>query len=160
MKVPSIIAASAAMALSACAAAQANVQTQAAADLQAFPAAQPGQTRHVITLPAQDDDAALKVELIVGKTMRIDCNRHSFGGALEERTAQGWGYSYYVLENLGQGVSTLMGCPPGSEREAFVRSSSETLVRYNSRLPLVVYTPQDVQLRYRVWRAGAEQSVD
>lgn len=52
-----------------------------------------------------------------------------------------------------------MGCPPGSERTAFVRSSDETLVRYNSRLPLVVYTPEDVELRYRVWRGGEEQTV-
>lgn len=154
-----VIAGVAAVTLSACATAQAGGQSTAT-DLTPFPAAQAGQTRHVIALPAHTNEDALKVELIVGKTQKVDCNQHRFGGALQERTAEGWGYNYYVLDSLGQGVSTMMACPPGSERDAFVRSSSETLVRYNSRVPLVVYTPQDVQVRYRVWRAGEEQIAD
>ncbi len=161
-----LMASLASLSLAACAGAtalpdaQATAQgTGASADLQAFPAAVAGQTRHVIQLPALADEDRHKVELIVGRTQSVDCNRHMFGGALQERTADGWGYTYYVLDSLGQGVSTLMGCPPGSERTAFVRSSDETLVRYNSRLPLVVYTPEDVELRYRVWRGGEEQMV-
>ena len=27
------------------------------------------------------------------------------------------------------------------------------LLRYNSRLPVVVYVPADVEVRYRIWRA-------
>jgi ecotin len=27
------------------------------------------------------------------------------------------------------------------------------LLRYNSRLPLVVYVPEGVEVRYRIWRA-------
>lgn len=128
-------------------------------DLRAFPAATQGQTRHVINLPAMQDENRAKIELIVGKTQQVDCNHHFYGGQLQERTAEGWGYNYYVLDNLGNGASTLLGCPSNASRTAFVRSSSETIVRYNSRLPLVVYTPSDVELRYRVWRAGEEQSV-
>lgn len=149
----------AAVTLAACGTTQAQGgAVQSPDDLAAFPAATAGQTRHVIRLPAQADEDALKVEVIVGKTIRIDCNRHSFGGRLQERTAEGWGYSYYVLDSLGRSVSTMMACPPGSERDAFVRSSDQTLIRYNSRLPLVVYTPSDAEVRYRVWRAGEEQS--
>lgn len=29
-------------------------------------------------------------------------------------------------------------------------------VRYNSRLPIVVYVPETVLVRYRIWAAGAE----
>lgn len=123
-------------------------------DLAPYPAASAGQVQHVIRLPGLGDEAAAKVEIIVGKTMTIDCNQHFFGGRLEQKTAEGWGYDYFVLESLGSGASTLMGCVEGSEREAFVRSSSETLVRYNSKLPVVIYTPDDVEVRYRVWRAG------
>lgn len=126
-------------------------------DLAAFPAARDGQTRHVIHLPAHSDEDAMKVELIVGKTVKIDCNHHAFNGRIETRTAEGWGYDYYVLESLGAGVSTMMGCPPGSERDAFVRSPNQQLIRYNSRLPLVVYAPADTEVRYRIWRADAEQ---
>ncbi len=35
----------------------------------------------------------------------------------------------------------------------FVSLGSETIVRYNSRVPLVVYVPAGVEVRYRFWRA-------
>lgn len=129
-----------------------------AIDLPAFPAAMAAFTQHVIRLPAQADEDALKVEIIVGKTMKVDCNRHSFGGRLQERTLEGFGYPYYVLDSLGAAASTMMACPPGSERKMFVRSSDQTLIRYNSRLPIAVFVPSDVEVRYRVWRAGEEQT--
>ncbi|MGH7028650.1 serine protease inhibitor ecotin [Brevundimonas sp.] len=166
MKHPlTILAAAAAVTLAACGTTQAqggpadgSVGAQNPDDLKAFPAASAGQTRHVIRLPAQADEDALKIEVIVGKTMKVDCNRHIFGGRLQERTAEGWGYNYYVLDSLGQAASTMMVCPPGSEHDAFVRSRAQDLIRYNSRLPLVVYAPADVEVRYRVWRAGEEQT--
>ena len=130
-----------------------------ASDLTAYPAATRGQKRHVIRLPQMQNEDSAKIELIVGKTQQIDCNHHMYGGQLQERTAEGWGYNYYVLDSLGQGATTLMGCPDNSTRTAFVRSSSETIIRYNSKLPVVVYTPEDVELRYRVWRSGDEQTV-
>ena len=161
---PSLFAGVAALTLAACAAAQAesamtpSTAQSGADDLKAFPAATAGQTRHVIRLPAQSDEDVLKVEVIVGKTMRVDCNRHSLGGRLEERTAEGWGYTYYVIDSLGQAASTMMACPPGSEHDAFVRAGGQELIRYNSRLPLVVYAPTDAEVRYRVWRAGEEKT--
>ena len=30
------------------------------------------------------------------------------------------------------------------------------LVRYNSRVPLVVYVPEDAEARYRIWTTEAE----
>lgn len=86
---PSLFAGAAALTLAACAAAQAQspvtdstppAQNSATDALKAFPAAAAGQTRHVITLPAQTDESALKVELILGKTQTVDCNRQVFGG--------------------------------------------------------------------------------
>lgn len=129
-------------------------------ELKAFPAAEAGHKQFVIELPEVENEADLKLELIVGRTMTVDCNHHMFGGALEEKTAEGWGYTYYVLEDLGAAASTMMGCPENSEREAFVRSSAETIIRYNSKLPVVVYAPEDVELQYRVWRADAAVSVE
>lgn len=163
MKQPLVIAACvAALSLTACGGASALGEPQsssAANDLQAFPAAEPGQVRHVIRLPTQGDEDALKVELIFGQTTRVDCNRKVFGGEMQTRTAQGWGYDYFVLPSLGQGATTLMGCPPNSERDAFVTTAPQPLVRYNSRLPLVVYAPEGVEVRYRLWRAGETQTV-
>ena len=171
MKLPSLLFAGvAALSLTACATAQAegalpgsqangqnNGQARASDNLRAFPAATAGQTRHVINLPAQADEDALKVEIILGKTQTVDCNRQVFGGQLETRTAEGWGFDYYVLPALGAGASTLMGCPAGSEHQAFVTTQPQPLIRYNSRLPLMVYAPSDVEVRYRLWRAGETQ---
>ncbi|XVN43983.1 MAG: ecotin family protein [Rickettsia hoogstraalii] len=30
----------------------------------------------------------------------------------------------------------------------------ETFLRYNSKLPIVVYTPKDVELHYVIWHRG------
>ena len=163
MKYPlTILSCAAAMTLAACGTTSAQVGPgvgpQGADELKAFPAATAGQTRHVIRLPQQANEDALKVEIIVGRTARVDCNNHFFGGRIETRTAEGWGYDYYVLPALGAMAGTLMGCPANSEREVFVAAPEQPLVRYNSRLPLVVYAPQDVEVRYRLWRAGETQS--
>ncbi|WP_292051178.1 MULTISPECIES: serine protease inhibitor ecotin [unclassified Brevundimonas] len=153
----------AALAVTACATApvvaQAPTATGQAAEnandqLKAFPAATAGQKRHVLTVPAVQNEDELKVELIIGKTQQIDCNNHVLGGEVQTRTAEGWGYDYYVVPRLGPGASTLMGCPNNSTREAFVTIPQQTLVRYNSRLPIVIYTPEDAEVRYRIWRAG------
>ena len=129
-------------------------------ELKAFPEAVAGQKRHVLILPAVANEDDLKVQLLIGKTQTIDCNHHILGGQLETRTAQGWGYDYYVLPSVGAGASTLMGCPANSEREAFVTIPDQPLLRYNSRLPVVVYTPDDVEVRYRIWRAGEVRGLD
>jgi ecotin len=53
-----------------------------------------------------------------------------------------------------------MACPDNTKKKTFVRSSDEPLLRYNSRLPLVVFAPVDVEIRYRIWRAGRERMTD
>ena len=42
--------------------------------------------RQVIQLPQQQDESALKVELMIGQTLEVDCNRHRLGGQLESKT--------------------------------------------------------------------------
>lgn len=123
--------------------------------LKPFPQAQNGQQRHVIELPAQPDEAAFKVELIAGKTLAVDCNQQRLSGQWQEKTLQGWGYTYYELSQVGPGMSTLMACPDNNRAKAFVPVAGEPLLlRYNSRLPLVIYAPGDVEVRYRIWSAG------
>lgn len=128
-------------------------------DLKAFPLTESGLQRHVIRLPDVPDPESRKVELLVGKIIEVDCNRPRFTGQLQQKVVQGWGYTYYVLDKLAGPVSTLMACPPGAPREQkFVPAylGEHSLIRYNPRLPLVVFAPVGSEVRYRIWTAGEE----
>lgn len=49
--------------------------------------------RYVLKLPEQADESAVKVELIVGKTVQTDEeNGYFFGGKIAAETIQGWGF--------------------------------------------------------------------
>jgi ecotin len=128
-------------------------------ELKPYPPAEEGMTRHVLQLEKRDQEQDAKVEIIVGKTVMTDgVNRHFFGGKLEQRTIEGWGYTYHILPVLGPMAGTLMGVPGGKEPvETFVQVGGDPyLVRYNSKLPLVVYVPEGCEVRYRIWSAPAE----
>jgi len=46
----------------------------------------------------------------------------------------------------------MMACPHQAETEKFVTGATK-LVRYNSRLPVVVFVPNGYELKYRLWKA-------
>lgn len=127
--------------------------------LKPFPEAAAGYQRYVIHLPPQTNEADFQVELIAGKTLEVDCNRHRLSGQWQEKTVEGWGYTYYELSSVGPAASTLMSCPDASRQQAFVKVGGEPLlVRYNSKLPVVVYAPDDVEVNYRIWAASGSQA--
>lgn len=127
-------------------------------ELAPYPASEAGLTRWVFRMPALDQEQDHKVEIIVGKTLKVDCNPTWFGGDLEQRVLEGWGYPYFRIPEIGQRASTLMACPPEQEpKDAFVTVRGEGfLQRYNSKLPVVVYAPDGFEVRYRVWSAAPE----
>jgi ecotin len=132
---------------------------QAADTMKAFPPAEKGTVRYVLQLPKQDDESVLKVELIVGKTVQTDeRNSYFFGGKVEEETIKGWGFPRYLVSKLGPMAGTLMAIDPNSPKvDRFITLGGDPyLIRYNSRLPIVVYVPEGVEVRYRIWTAGAE----
>jgi ecotin len=131
----------------------------AADNMKAFPPAGAGMVRHVLHLPPQADEAGFKVELIVGRTVEIDAgNRYFFGGRIEEETIKGWGFPRFVVSKLGPMAGTLMAVDPNAPKVVrFITLGGEPyLIRYSSRLPVVVYVPEGVEVRYRIWTAGAE----
>ncbi|MDR2917896.1 MAG: serine protease inhibitor ecotin [Tannerella sp.] len=130
---------------------QSSKVDEATKALEAFPAAEAGMVRHVIQLKSQKDESLFKIEIMPGKNMLVDCNHHTLMGKLEEKDLQGWGYTYYVFSSDGQTRSTLMACNKPKENK-FVYSQTLT-VRYNSRLPIVVYAPEGYDVQYRVWSA-------
>ncbi|MDR2950619.1 MAG: serine protease inhibitor ecotin [Dysgonomonas sp.] len=136
------------------------VQAQSKQDiekaLEPFPKAAEGMVRHVIQLGKKSDESMYKVEIIPGKVMSVDCNHHSLMGNLEEKDLQGWGYNYYEFTSNGQTRSTMMACNKPNENK-FVMGQT-ILIRYNSKLPIVVYAPQGYEIKYRIWKAGKNQS--
>jgi len=126
-----------------------------------YPPADDGYKRMVIHLPALADEDDNKLEIIIGKTLKVDCNRHWFGGQLVEEIAKGWGFPYFILKSVTGPASTLMACSPDRrEQEAFVQvRSDQGLLRYNSKLPVVVYVPVDFEVHYRIWTAKEESGV-
>ncbi|WP_020413810.1 ecotin family protein [Microbulbifer sp. VTAC004] len=136
-----------------------SLTAQAAEPLDAFPVEVEGKQRHVIQLPKVVDESRFMVELVPGKSEVADCNLQSFSAPLERQLLPGWGYPYYVLSELKATPDTQKVCAPGSESRRFIRVRAEGLILpYRSNLPLVVYMPQGVQLKYRVWRADKNMS--
>lgn len=135
----------------------------AADNMKVFPPAEKGMVRYVLQLPEQEDELAFKVELVVGKTVTIDKdNRYFFGGEIESKTIEGWGFTRYVVSKLGPMAGTLMAVDPDAPKaDRFITLGGEPyLIRYNSRLPVVVYVPEGVEVRYRIWSAGDAQTME
>jgi ecotin len=128
-------------------------------NLKAFPPAGEGMVRYVLQLPKQTDESDHRVELIVGKMVQVDAqNRYFFAGRIEAETIEGWGFTRYLVSKLGPMAGTLMAVDPDAPKvERFIALGGEPcLIRYNSRLPVVVYVPEGVAVRYRIWSAEAE----
>ncbi len=123
-------------------------------ELQAFPAATDDMERFVIVLPHKDSDEKgdFKVELIPGKVMLTDGgNKMRHGTIIEPQPLIGWGYTYYEVTGQDVAMSTMMAVPEGDQnKERFVPGTS-LLIRYNSRLPIVIYAPNGYEVRYRIW---------
>ena len=116
-----------------------------------FPEAKEGYVRYVVEVPKMQNDYDHKVELLIGKNTMADCNQRSLWGKIEEVTLKGWGYTYIVASDIQSGPATLMQCPePPKEKFLTIR---DTLRRYNSRLPMVVYVPNGYEVHYRIWNA-------
>lgn len=135
------------------------VSVHAADNMKAFPPAVTGMVRYVLQLPPQENESLFKVELLVGKMVQTDArNRYFFGGKIEASPIKGWGFTRYDVHKLGPMAGTLIAVDPTESKvDRFIALGGEPyLVRYNSKLPVVVYVPDGVEVRYRIWTAGVE----
>ncbi len=135
---------------------------QARENLKAYPAAGEGMKRFVVYLAERPNEEDYRVEVQVGKTVEVDgANRHFFAGRLEEETIEGWGFPKYVVKELGPMAGTRIGVDPNAPKvKRFVGLGGDpNLMRYNSKLPLVVYVPAGAEVRVRVWKAEDHSTI-
>lgn len=116
-----------------------------------------GYMPHIITVPQKENESLLKVQIVPGKTMEIDCNKHGLQGKYERKMLNN-SETYFVFLSKGEVFSTMMGCPDNSKRQAFV-SGPTIFTHYNSKSPFVVYTPNGIDLKYRIWQASEMHAV-
>ena len=82
----------------------------------------------------------------------------AIAGEIKKDTIEGWGFPRYVVGEIGPMAGTRMAIDPNAPKEnRFIRLGGEPyLIRYNSRLPIVIYVPEGVEVRYRIWGGGSE----
>lgn len=131
----------------------------AADNMKAFPPAEKGMVRYVLQVDEREDESLFRVELIVGKTVLLDeANQYFFGGSLKREVIKGWGFPKYTVTDLGPMAGTLMAVDPQAKKvKRFITLGGDPyLIRYNSRLPIVVYVPEGVEVHYRIWSADTQ----
>ena len=128
-------------------------------ELKAFPEAKEGMERFVIVLPHKErsEEGEFRVELVAGQTMMTDgVNQMRMGVKIESRPLKGWGYTFYEVTGKPVTMSTLMAPPPGSAKVKKFVAGTPLQIRYNSRLPVVIYAPEGLEIQFRIWEAPKE----
>ncbi len=120
-------------------------------DISIFPKAKKNMVKHIVELPSVKNQKDFKVEIFVVKKMKVDCNYHTLQGSFVTKNLTGWGYDYYEFKTNGQVMSTMMACPDGKLTEKEILSETKFL-NYNSKVPVVVYTPEGYEVKRKIWR--------
>lgn len=132
-----------------------NSTVKKLSDVAPYPMATKQDNRHVIWLEQKSNESDFKVEIIASKVALKDCNNSWFGADFDDETVKGWGFSYYQIKDVKGPMSTRMACGAEKAKKADVplRLGEDAMLRYNSKLPIVVYAPKDVKVQYRIWSA-------
>ena len=140
-------------------------------NLTGYPEPAPGLKRWVIQpsglLPKSADPLISahpldwRIQLIVGQTVGLDCNikRLSGSGMTMRMLPKASGKALFEVKGPLAVISTKMACPDDQPiRTSFLSLGKQPyLVPYNASWPIVVDLPENVQLRWRVWKAETRQ---
>ncbi|QIR14615.1 serine protease inhibitor ecotin [Shewanella aestuarii] len=124
-------------------------------DTKMFPKPQQGNKQHILALPKLEDESNYMIEVQFGQNQMVDCNQHRLMGSVELKTLDGWGYSYYQVDKVLDGSSTMRMCTE-PEKAQFVMLGEGIKMAYDSRLAKVFYLPENIELRYRIWQVSSE----
>jgi ecotin len=125
-------------------------------NIEMFPTPKEGFEQFVIEVPSKEQEDDFKLEIYAGKNAEIDCNNYRLSGVFTKQTLDGWGYNYYEFSSNGTLAGTLMACPEESKHIEFIKSTSE-LLRYNSKVPIVIYAPKGFEIRYKIWKREIDE---
>lgn len=120
--------------------------------IEMFPTPQGGFKQLYIQVPIEQNEDNLKVEIFAGKTEMIDCNTYFMNGTIKDENLEGWGYNYYTVNSEGVMARTKKACMDNKKTSKFIHIQPQ-LFRYNSKLPIVIYVPENLEIKYRIWRA-------
>lgn len=123
--------------------------------LKSFPEAKTDYKRNVINLPKRNNEDKLKIEIYAGINQEADCNAHMMLGSIDSKNLDGFGYTYYQVTTEERIMSTMKGCLDQKKTMKYIHLQP-IIVPYNSALPLVVYAPENVQIRYKVYTSNNE----
>ncbi len=136
-----------------------SINPDAAKQIKSFPETMEDYDRYVIYLPQQENEETLRLEVIPGIMREVDCNTHWLMGQFDTSVVEGMGYDYMIFKSDGNVASTRVACPDNEMTEKFVAAEGN-FGRYNSQLPVVVFTPKGVELKYKVWKAQDTKTAD
>ena len=140
-------------------------------NLTGYPEPAPGLKRWVIQpsglLPKSADPLISahpldwRIQLIVGQTVTLDCNTKRLSGSVMTMRIlpKATGKALFEVKGPVAVISTKMACPDDRPtRKSFLSLGMQPyLVPYNASWPIVVDLPENVQLRWRVWKAETRQ---
>ena len=102
-----------------------------------------------------------RIQLIVGQTVTLDCNtqRLSGSGMTMRMLPKASGKALFEVKGPVAVISTKMACPDDQPtRTSFLSMGKQPyLVPYNASWPIVVDLPENIELRWRVWKAETRQ---
>lgn len=119
-----------------------------------FPLKINGMRRKVIYLPQVDEEKEQdkKVEIVMGKyTLTDNCNQYNLIGKIEKNSIMGMDFAYYIIESNGEIISTRKACQDDKKKKKFVTGATR-IIDYNSSLPIVLFVPKGIEVRYKIWQ--------
>ena len=120
--------------------------------------------------PQQPASENVRIEIVVSKSMDVDCNQHWLIGRLTRTPGTGDAAAVYSLANV-QHSATLMGCPGASiSSDGKITTSPPVrtarniqvtgdgfFIPHDSTNSFFIQVPEAYSVRYRIWTAGAAE---
>lgn len=107
---------------------------------------------------SEAEKSKLKIEIVAGKSMEVDdCNDYVLTGNFEKKSMIN-GNNYYIFNTDGTVVSTTKDCLNKTTQTKFVIGNG-LLLNYNNQIPAIVYTPNGIESRYRIWETSTSYPI-